>query len=291
MGNSRQFATVSQQVQLYKYQALGNDYLVLDLPGPLEGLVALLPELSDRHRGLGSDGLLAFDPTAMTVRIFNPDRSEAQKSGNGLRIAAAHAVLEHGAGDRFDLRTVDRANPVRVLSRRGAAVVSELNVGRPSFRAADLPANFEGEPEQVELDTPAGRVEAVLVSVGNPHCVVFGQPVTRERCLELGPHLERHAAFPERTNVQLCEVVDRARVRAEIWERGAGYTLASGTSASAVAAACMRRGLVDDHVAVLMPGGELALRREANGDLVQSGPARRVYRAVIDLSDFDAPTT
>jgi diaminopimelate epimerase len=274
------------QVTLFKYQALGNDYLILDLPGPLDDLVALLPTLCDRHRGLGSDGLLAFDPGAMTVRIFNPDRSEAQKSGNGLRIAAAHAVLEHGAGDSFELRTVDRANAVRVVAREAAEVVTELDIGRPSFRASDLPANFDGEPEHVDLDTPAGRVEAVLVSVGNPHCVVFGQPVTKERCLELGPHLEVHPAFPERCNVQLCEPMDRARVRAEIWERGAGYTLASGTSASAVAAACMRRGLVDAKVTVVMPGGELALRRESNGDLVQTGPARRVYRATIDLSDF-----
>jgi diaminopimelate epimerase len=274
------------QVTVLKYQALGNDYLILDLPGPLEDLVALLPTLCDRHRGLGSDGLLAFDPQAMTVRIFNPDRSEAQKSGNGLRITAAHAVLEHGAGDTFELRTADRSNAVRVLARNGAEVVSEIDIGRPSFRAADLPAMFDGEPERVDLDTPAGRVEAVLVSVGNPHCVVFGQPVTKERCLELGPHLEVHPAFPERTNVQLCEPVDRARVRAEIWERGAGYTLASGTSASAVAAACMRRGLVESMVTVVMPGGELAVRRESNGGLVQSGPARHVYRATIDLDDF-----
>ena len=285
MANSAQFATVSQ-IELFKYQALGNDYLVLDLPGPLDELVALLPVLCDRHLGPGSDGLLAFDPQAMTVRIFNPDRSEAQKSGNGLRIIAAHAVLEHAAPGAFELRTADRANPVRVLSRNGAEIVTELDIGRPSFRAADLPAVFEGEPDQVELETPAGRVQAVLVSVGNPHCVVFGQPVTKGRCLELGPHLERHGAFPERTNVQLCEVIDRARVRAEIWERGAGYTLASGTSASAVAAACMRRGLVADRVAVEMPGGSLALRREQNGNLVQAGPARRVYRARVDLADF-----
>jgi len=283
--NSAEFATVSQ-LALTKYQALGNDYLVMDLPGPLDQIVALLPRLCDRNFGLGSDGLLAFDPAAMRVRIFNPDASEAQKSGNGLRITAAHAVLEHGAGERFDLHTVDRANAVRVLSREGPEVVTELDIGRPSFRAADLPANFEGEPDQVGLETPAGTVVAVLVSVGNPHCVVFDQPVTRERCLELGPHLERHPAFPERTNVQLCQVVDRARVRAEIWERGAGYTLASGTSASAVAAACMRRGQVGETVTVAMPGGSLAVRREANGDLVQSGPARRVYRAVVDLSDF-----
>src|SRR5712692_1670029 len=97
------------RIDLIKYQALGNDYFVLDLPGPLDDVVALLPALCDRHRGLGSDGLLAFDPAAMAVRIFNPDGSEAQKSGNGLRITAAHAVLEHGAGGAFELHTVGRA--------------------------------------------------------------------------------------------------------------------------------------------------------------------------------------
>jgi diaminopimelate epimerase len=274
------------RIDLIKYQALGNDYLVLDLPAALEEIVERLPQICDRHRGLGSDGLLAFDPKAMTVRIFNLDRSEAQKSGNGLRIAAAHAVLEHEAGDRFELRTPGGPNPVRILARNGPEVVSEVDIGRPSFRAADLPAAFDGEPERVHLETPAGSVDAMLVSVGNPHCVVFDQPVTKERCLELGPHLERHPAFPERTNVQLFEALDRGHVRAEIWERGAGYTLASGTSASAVAAACMRAGLVDDHVTVQMPGGDLAIRREKAGNLVQSGPARRVYRATIDLADF-----
>jgi diaminopimelate epimerase len=275
------------RIDLIKYQALGNDYLVFDLPGDLDRLVPLLPVLCDRNRGLGSDGLLAFDPTKMTVRIFNPDGSEAQKSGNGLRITAAHAVLEHGAGDEFDLATKDRGNHVRVLATNGAEIVSELDIGRPSFRAADLPALFDGEPDRVKLDTPVGGVEAMLVSVGNPHCVVFNEAVTKQRCVELGPHLENHKAFPERTNVQLFEVIDRARVRVEIWERGAGYTLASGTSASAVAAACMRAGLVDDRVTIQMPGGDLEVRREKSGNLIQSGPARRVYRASIDLADFE----
>jgi len=274
------------RIDLIKYQALGNDYLVLDLPGPLNELVPMLPIICDRHLGLGSDGLLAFDPAKMAVRIFNPDTSEAQKSGNGLRIAAAHAALEHGAGDRFELRTVGRSNPVRVLGRNGAEITTELDIGRASFRAADLPARFDGEPDRVHLDTPAGRVEAMLVSVGNPHCVVFGEPATKARCLELGPYLEHHPAFPERTNVQLFDVVDRGRVRVEIWERGAGYTLASGTSASAVAAACMRAGLVDDQVTIQMPGGDLDVRKEKSGNLVQSGPARRVYRATIETDDF-----
>ena len=274
------------RIDLIKYQALGNDYFVLDLPADLDAVLELLPELCDRHRGLGSDGLLAFDPKAKTVRIFNPDRSEAQKSGNGLRIAAAHAVLQHGTGDRFDLRTAGGPNPVNVLARNGAEIVTQLDIGRPSFRAADLPAAFDGEPDRVRLETPAGTVEAMLVSVGNPHCVVFGEPATVERCLQLGPHLEHHPAFPQRTNVQLFEVVDRGRVRVEIWERGAGYTLASGTSASAVAAACMRAGLVDDDVMIQMPGGDLKIHREISGHLVQSGPARRVYRATVDLTDF-----
>src|SRR6202048_1115483 len=274
------------RIDLIKYQALGNDYLVLDLPGPVDDVVELLPALCARQFGLGSDGLLAFDPAAMSVRIFNPDGSEAQKSGNGLRITAAHAVLEHGAGNAFELATVGRKNPVRVLARNGAEVTTELDIGRASFRAADLPARFDGEPDRVYHDTRGGRGEAMLVSVGNPHCVVFSEPVTMERCLELGPHLETHAAFPERTNVQLFEVVDRGRVRIEIWERGAGYTLASGTSASAVAAACMRAGLVDGQVTVQMPGGDLQVRKEASGNLVQSGPARRVYRAQVDLADF-----
>jgi diaminopimelate epimerase len=274
-------------VRLIKYQALGNDYLVLDLPGPLDELLRLLPTLCHPHFGLGSDGLLAFDPAAMSVRIFNPDASEAQKSGNGLRISAAHAVLEHGAAHEFAISTVDRSNPVRVLEVVGSRVSSELDIGKPSFRAADLPARAEGEPRRVTIDTPAGPIEAVLVSVGNPHAVVFGQPVDARRAIELGPQIERHPMFPERTNVQLVEVLGRSRARIEIWERGAGYTLASGTSASAVAAALMREGLVDDEVTIEMPGGELSIRKSLEGNLVQRGPAQRVYRAELELADFE----
>ncbi|GAC1658851.1 MAG: diaminopimelate epimerase [Candidatus Dormibacteraceae bacterium] len=273
-------------IPLIKYQALGNDYLVVDLPAPLEELVRRLPVLCHPHFGIGSDGLLAFDPGRMSVRIFNPDGSEAQKSGNGLRITAAHAVLEHGASGIFDLRTVDRSNRVRVLETLGPRVLSELDIGRPSFRAADLPALVEGDPGRVEIDTPVGRVSAALVSVGNPHCVVFGEVVEPRRAVELGPHLERHPMFPERTNVQLVEVLSRSRARIEIWERGAGYTLASGTSASAVAAALMREGLVDDAVTIVMPGGELAVRRGPDGNLVQVGPAQRIGRIEIEPADL-----
>jgi len=260
-----------------KYQALGNDYLVLDLPADIDEVVPRLPRLCERHRGLGADGLLLFDPAERSVRIFNPDGSEAEKSGNGLRIAACHAVLRHGAGKRFQLRTPGRSNPVRVVDVSGARVVTELNIGRPAL-----------EPDKwVFIDTRLGRARCRLANVGNPHCVVFGEPVTRERCMELGPLLETDPMFPNRTNVQLAEVLDRGHARIEIWERGAGYTLASGTSASAVAAVLIHMELTDETLRVEMPGGSLAIRQESSGELVMAGPAQRVYRAEVDLTDFD----
>ena len=134
-------------MEVTKYQALGNDYLVLDLPAELEQVVPLLPLICDRHYGVGADGLLAFDPRARSVRIFNPDGSEAERSGNGLRIAACHAVLRHHAQKRFELITRDRGNPVRVVAVNGSTVVSELDIGRPRF-----------DPDRfVVIDTPAGR--------------------------------------------------------------------------------------------------------------------------------------
>ena len=267
-------------VEVTKYQALGNDYLVLDLPAELEQVVPLLPRLCHRHYGVGADGLVAFDPTERSVRIFNPDGSEAETSGNGLRIAACHAVLMHRAQKRFELHTRDRGNPIRVVAVHGSTVVSELDVGRPRF-----------DPDRfVVIDTLAGRATCRLVNLGNPHCVVFGEPVTRERCLELGPLLERDELFPDRTNVQLAEVLDRAHTRIEIWERGAGYTLASGSSASAVAAVLIHMEVTGRSVEVQMPGGSLVVRQKGSGDLFLAGPAQRVFSARIDLSDFkDTP--
>jgi diaminopimelate epimerase len=262
---------------LTKYEALGNDYLLIDQgPGRLERLQPRLPRLCDRHLGVGADGLLVFDLGALSLRIFNPDGSEAEKSGNGLRIAACHAVLAHGRRGEFTLLTGDQANPVRVLSRTGACVVSEIDIGRPTF-----------EPDGwVGLETEAGAVRCRLVNVGNPHCVVFGEPVTPERCRELGPLLERHPRFPDRTNVQLVEGLDSGHARIEIWERGAGYTLASGTSASAAAAALIRLGLADRSLEVVMPGGTLNVRQEPDGRLLLAGPARRVFVAQVLPEDL-----
>jgi diaminopimelate epimerase len=263
-------------LHLVKYQALGNDYLVLDLFDSIDGLAELAARLCDRHRGLGADGLLAFDPSGLTLRVLNPDGSEAEKSGNGLRIAACHAVLEHGAGREFELRTRDRSNAVRILAVGQAEVSSEVDMGSPVFVPDDW----------VDIETPAGSARCRLVSVGNPHCVVFGQPVSEERCRELGPYLERDRRFPQRTNVQLVQVLDRGRARIEIWERGAGYTLASGSSAAAVAAVLIHLGLTETQVQMSMPGGTLGIRQLPSGNLLQAGPARRVFRAEVNPADL-----
>src|SRR5919202_2908606 len=156
---------ISNSFVLTKYEALGNDYLVLDLPAELERLRPLLPRLCDRHRGVGADGLLVFDPGSLALRVFNPDGSEAEKSGNGLRIAACHAVLEHGAGRSFSLRTRDRDNPVEILAVQGGAVSCEVEMGHALFQP----------DEDLFLETPAGRIRCRPVDVGNPHCVVFDE--------------------------------------------------------------------------------------------------------------------
>jgi diaminopimelate epimerase len=263
-------------LHLVKYQALGNDYLVVDRFDSLRNPAELAGRLCDRHLGLGADGLLVFDPERLTLRIFNPDGSEAEKSGNGLRIAACHAVLEHGAGDQFEVRTPDRANAVRVLAVDGGAISCEVEMGVPRF-----------DPDRwVLLDTPFGQARCRLVSIGNPHCVVFDQPVTAGRCRELGPWLERDERFPQRTNVQLVEVLDRRRARIEIWERGAGYTLASGSSAAAVAAVLIHLGETEPEVQVTMPGGSLRVRQLPSGSMLQAGPARRVYKAEVDPAEL-----
>lgn len=259
-------------LSLAKYQALGNDYLVLDEPALFEPLLPLVPRICDRNLGVGSDGVLYVDVAARAVRVINPDGSEAERSGNGLRIAAAHLVLEHDAPGAFTLRTAAGETGVRVVSRTGGEVVSELSLGVPRV----------GPRERLE----GAGVEGHAVDVGNPHFVIFGEPVTAARARELGPLVERHERFPNRTNVQLAEAAEHG-LRIEIWERGAGYTLASGTSAAAAAAAAMAAGLCADAVRVVMPGGTLEVRREAGWNLFQTGPARRVFAAVLRAADFD----
>lgn len=265
-----------------KYQALGNDYIVIDEEGLGALAPALVRTLCDRHLGLGADGILLVGPRRegrFAVRILNPDGSEAEKSGNGLRILARYL---------FDRREVAAAPfPVdtaggEVVCRVERADAIAVEMGRVSFLSTEIPV--AGPPREVigERVLVAGRELCVTAaSIGNPHCVVLEGPVTRERALELGPLLELHPLFPRRTNVQLLEVLDPGSLRIEIWERGAGYTLASGSSSCAAAAAAVRMGRCRSPVRVHMPGGALDVAVSADFRVTLRGPAEAVAEGVL----------
>jgi diaminopimelate epimerase len=279
------------EVAFAKYHALGNDYLVIDpraspLALPPEELCALVVRLCDRHRGVGADGVVLgpfFDADdgsdgsgQMRIRIFNPDGSEAEKSGNGIRIFARYA-FEAGYVSGTDFALATRGGVVAVWLLNAQASLIEVDMGTPSFRSGAIPMTG---PEREVVDEPlsvAGHeLRVTCVSIGNPHCVIFGEEVTPARAQRLGPLVERAPCFPQRTNTQLARVVDERTVIIEIWERGVGYTLASGSSSCAVASAARRLGLVGEQVTVRMPGGTLAVAFASDGHALLTGPVTGV---------------
>jgi diaminopimelate epimerase len=232
-----------------KYQALGNDYVVIDPAfNDLKLTPAAVRTLCDRRYGIGADGVL-YGPVVETagfgVRIFNPDGGEAEKSGNGVRIFDRYLRdCGYVTGETGTVLTAGGAVAFRYLDPGAKRI--QLDMGEARFLA-----------EHMTLEVGGRTVDATSVSMGNPHCVVLGLGATEELARTLGPLIERHEAFPDRTNVQFVEVMGRDLIRIQIWERGAGYTLASGTSSCAAASAAHRLGLVDAKVKVAMPGGEL----------------------------------
>ncbi|MDH5751168.1 MAG: diaminopimelate epimerase [Deltaproteobacteria bacterium] len=258
----------------YKYHGLGNDYLVIS-PRVFGSSLppAAVRAICDRHRGPGGDGILlgplpaeeigASAGDVPALRIYNPDGSEGEKSGNGLRIFIRH-LWEQGLapGRRFDIATRGGMVSAQVLDETGARIA--VGMGRLSFQSAALP--MTGPSREVlgeKLSVGGGEWSINCVSVGNPHCVVLlepGQDPSESLARRIGPELENHPLFPNRTNVQFLRVLDEHSIRIEIWERGAGYTQASGTSSCAAAGVAVRLGLCSSPVTVNMPGGSLEIR-------------------------------
>ena len=268
-------------MRFHKYHALGNDYLVIDPQDwPSEFSAAEIRRICHPHYGVGSDGIVwgplpAVGDVPFALRIFNPDGSEAQKSGNGLRIFCRYL---------FDGRRVT-TEPFRLHTRGGVVTARvfdggrqvTVEMGRVSFAASAVPVL--GPPREVIRETLHVGDEAITftsASIGNPHCVVERPGTTTADVHRLGPSIERHPNFPERTNVQFLSVRDRANIAIEIWERGAGYTLASGSSASAAAAVAHRLGLVDVNVTVHMPGGRIAIDIDEHFGITMTGPVTRI---------------
>jgi diaminopimelate epimerase len=251
-----------------KSHGLGNDYLVVD---PANLPFVLTPEairlICHRNLGVGSDGMLVVAPAAdgeFAMRVMNPDGSEAEKSGNGVRIFAKF-LRDYGYTDRdrFVINTL--GGPVSVeLEHTGRVASVTANMGKARFDPLD----------SIEID--GERFAVTSLSVGNPHCVIVVDDVDAIDLARLGPKIERHPAFPNRTNVQFAQVLSRREARIVIWERGAGVTLASGSSTSAVAAALHRLGLIDREVTISMPGGQLELRLDAAEDIWMRGPVEEI---------------
>jgi diaminopimelate epimerase len=254
-------------MKLSKWQALGNDYLLVEraeLPQPLTP--DRVRNLCDYHYGVGSDGLLevvSADGARAEVQIWNPDGSTAELSGNGVRIVAAWLACKSG---------VDRMT-IRVGSREVEAVLEA-----DGKIALDVGPVEVGKSEMLDLGDEL--VEFTPVSVGNPHAVVRREPEHGE-LLRLGPRVERHSRFPDRTNVQLVRVDGPHDLTVGVWERGAGETLSSGTSSVAAAAASVANGWCESPVHVHLPGGDLLVELEVGGRARLTGPAEEICRVEI----------
>jgi diaminopimelate epimerase len=277
-------------LQLSKYHALGNDYLIGSDADCRALDTRMVRRLCHRNLGVGSDGLLVYAPIgdgAFRVRILNPDGSEAEKSGNGLRILARHLWDRKLVGDAaFAVVTAGGRVRARVLDDGRRVTV---DMGRAVFEPSAIPVRVDG-PRAIDVPlVVAGRELRInAVSMGNPHCVVLLDDISEALAREIGPVLEAHELFPNRTNVQLVKVLGPEDLAIEIWERGAGYTLASGTSSCAVVSVAHLRGLCGRSVRVHSPGGVVAVEIGDDDDLRMTGAVQRIATIEVDDECFAA---
>lgn len=267
-------------VNFYKYHALGNDYIVID---PQKDKIELFPEkiklICHRNFGMGSDGILygpIFKEEEVHLKIFNPDGSEAEKSGNGIRIFSRYLIdQQYKTQNSFSLYTLGGKVEVEILDSKAHLI--KVDMGAVTFKSDLIPVR--GEPREL-IDEPLklgdDRFKVICLAIGNPHCVIPLKEISKDLAMRLGPLVENHSIFPNRINMQLLKVIDRKNIQIEIWERGAGYTLASGSSSCAAASAAYKLGLVEDNLAVHMPGGKMDIEIKSNGHVFMTGPVTSV---------------
>lgn len=270
-----------------RYEGLGNDYLVVDAETFGTDLTpTLIRWICNRHEGVGSDGILLrlapTDNVAHRLRIFNPDGSEAEKSGNGLRIFARF-LWDFGFTQHhdFEIETLAGMITAKLHIRQDAPMRITLGMGQARFQSAAV--HMEGPDTSTvrrTLQIGSQTLDATFVDLGNPHCVIFEMPLTDANLEALGPQIMAHPQFTQRINVQLVQIDSRRQIRILIWERGAGKTQASGSSSCAAASAAARRGLVDlgEVLTVCMPGGHLEVEIDANFNVLLHGPAQPICR-------------
>ena len=270
-----------------KMQGIGNDYLYVNtFEECVDDPPALAVRLSDRHFGVGADGLVLIGPSEtmdFRMRIFNADGSESEMCGNACRCVGKY-VYERGLTDRTELRLETGAGErgLRMEARDGHVTRMQVDMGLPCFDAEAIPVRFPGGGSEGTLEAGGRVFEAHCVSMGNPHCVIFTEDPDAVPLECLGPLLERHPAFPRRANIEFAKPVDRGHLRMRVWERGSGETLACGTGACAVFAAALRAGLCGEEAVIDLRGGSLLLRRDPlTGRIWQEGPAEFVFDGTV----------
>lgn len=284
---------MSSTITFTKMHGLGNDYIYINgFDQTISDPGALAVRLSERHRGIGSDGLVLVLPSSsadVRMRMFNPDGSEAEMCGNAIRCVGKFAAeLGLVTGDSLQVETAAGLRTVRLLRRNERIEGATVDMGEPLLAPADIPVTLPQGMEnaqrflRVPLDLAGQTFEVSAVSMGNPHAVVVLPTLAGLDLPRLGPALELHPLFPRKTNAEFVEVLSPTHVRMRVWERGTGETQACGTGACAVAAACFLNGLTQREVDVELPGGILHIRWDATTNhIFMTGPAQRVFDGVL----------
>jgi diaminopimelate epimerase len=268
-----------------KMHGAGNDYVYVDCfrqPIPTDP-AGLARAVSDRHFGIGADGLILICPADgadAEMRMYNADGSYSEMCGNGIRCVAKY-VYDHGIAARETLSIVTAGKRFSLDVRLADGKVDRVRVdmGEPILTAREIPTTLAGEPPtDVPFEIAGQKLAVTCVSMGNPHCVTFVEKATDQLVLGLGPQIETDASFPKRTNVEFVEVLNRETVRQRTWERGSGETLACGSGACAVCVAGVLTGRTERRITVKLLGGDLQLEwDEASNHVFMTGPAAEVF--------------
>ena len=274
-----------------KMEGLGNDYVYVDeTAAPIANPGPLAARISDRHFGVGGDGLILIGASELAdfrMRMFNVDGTEGEMCGNATRCVGKY-VYEHGLTDKTEI-TLETLGGVRVLhldARGGRVAGVRVNMGRPRLRPEEIPMNAAGDSFINRPVTAGGETfYCTAVSMGNPHLVVMAPDLDALDLPALGPCFERHELFPQRVNTEFIQVLGPDRIRQRTWERGTGETLACGSGASAALVACALNGLTGRSATVELRGGELSIEWAGDGIVYKTGPAVEVFSGLFRTRD------
>ena len=269
-----------------KMHGAGNDYVYIDARNQKRNWPALSVAMSDRHLGVGSDGIiliLASDKADLRMQMFNADGSEAEMCGNGIRCFVRYA-LDNGilasSKSPVSVETLAGVLQVTPVWEGNEMVRARVGMGEAILRPEDIPVNLPEQESVIDypLRVNGHSFDITCVSMGNPHAVAFiDEPVDDVRLHEIGPLVENHPMFPKRVNFEIVNVVDASTLKARVWERGSGLTMACGTGACAIAVAARLHGYIGDEVSIALPGGELEVSWPGQGEVVLEGPVATVF--------------